>query len=163
MPDFSIIAATATQVADADLEGLLKQVYVNGGFTEPSAGETMFRAADVRARGDLLLAIDARGRPLGTVVTVLPGSPACRFATAGEAELQLLAVHQDHRRRGVGSALVDAALAAARRAGATRMILWTQPSMDAAHLLYLKHGFAHVPALDFSRGERRFRVFARAL
>ena len=75
----------------------------------------------------------------------------------------LLCVSQDHQRHGVGSVLVEAALATARKAGARRMILWTQPSMEAARLLYSKHGFERVPELDFSRGERIFRVFARSI
>ena len=113
MTDFSIAPAATTQVSDRDLEDLLKRVYVVGGFTDASVGEVLFRAADVRARGDVLVAQDAQGNLIGT--------------------------------------------------GARRMILWTQPSMEAAQLLYSKHGFERVPELDFSRGERIFRVFARSI
>lgn len=163
MSDFSIAPAVTTQVSDQDLEALLKGVYVGGGFTEASAGEILFRASDVRARGELLVAQDEQGDLIGTVITVLAGSPACRFAETGEAELQLLCVRPSRQRHGTGLALVEAAIAAARRAGATRMILWTQPSMEAAQRLYVKLGFERIPALDFSRGERTFRVFARSI
>ena len=163
MSDFSIARAATTRVSDPDLEDLLKRVYVVGGFTDASVGEALFRAADVRARGEVLVAQDAQGNLIGTVIAVFPGSLACRFAGEGEAELHLLCVSQDHQRHGVGSALIEAALATARKAGARRMILWTQPSMEAAQLLYSKHGFERVPELDFSRGERTFRVFARSI
>jgi GNAT superfamily N-acetyltransferase len=163
MSEFSIAPAAGTLVSDRDLEDLLKSVYVGGGFTEASVGDILFRAGEVRARGELLVAQDDRGNLIGTVITVLPGSPACRIAKTGEAELHLLCVRTSRQRHGVGIALVEAAIAAARGAGATRMILWTQPSMEAARRLYVKLGFERIPDLDFSRGERTFRVFARSI
>jgi GNAT superfamily N-acetyltransferase len=163
MSNFSIEAAVKTRVSDQDLEELLKEVYVGGGFTEPSVAEALFCAAEVRARGEVLVARDHDGALLGMVITVLSGSPACRFARAGEAELQLLCVRPTVQRRGVGGALVEASIAAARRAGAKRVILWTQPLMEDAQRLYLKHGFEPNPALDFSRDDRSFRVLVRSI
>jgi ribosomal protein S18 acetylase RimI-like enzyme len=160
---FSVVPISSTQVPDADLEALLRLVYVGGGFTEPSIADSLFRASNVRQRGELLVARDFRGGLFGLVVTVLPGSPACRFATRGEAELQLLCVHPEKQRHGIGSALIAAAINAARGAGATRMILWTQSSMTVAQRLYVKYGFERVNELDFSRGERSFQVFARQI
>jgi ribosomal protein S18 acetylase RimI-like enzyme len=75
----------------------------------------------------------------------------------------LLCVHPDTQGCGIGSALVEAAIEVAREAGATRMILWTQPSMTAAQRLYAKHGFERIPRLDFSWGDRSFLVFARPI
>jgi GNAT superfamily N-acetyltransferase len=72
-------------------------------------------------------------------------------------------VRPDQQRRGIGSALVSAALDVARKGGAMRMILWTQPSMTVAQALYTKHGFARFPSLDFAKGERKFHVFARPI
>ena len=163
MRDFSIAPDHSAPVEDVDLEDLLKAVYVAGGFTEAAAGEAQFRASAVRARGDLLVARDAQGQLIGTVIAVFPGSPACRFARDRESEMQLLCVRQDRQRRGVGAALVAAAVDTARRAGASRMILWTQPSMTAAQRLYVNAGFERVPTLDFSRAGRTFLVFARSL
>jgi ribosomal protein S18 acetylase RimI-like enzyme len=163
MPHFSIVRADVTAVHDGDLEDLLRRVYVLGGFTDPSLAATMFRATDVRARGELLIARDAVGRLIGMVVAVFPGSPACRLASGREAELHLLAVSPGHQRLGVGAALVNAALDTARTAGAHRMILWTQPTMTAARRLYVKQGFERLPELDFSRADRHFQVYARSL
>lgn len=86
--------------------------------------------------------------------------PACQFR---QAELPLLCVHPQTRGHGIGAALVDAAVRAARKGGASRMILWTQSSMTVARRLYEENGFERVPALDFSRGEREFLVFARPI
>jgi GNAT superfamily N-acetyltransferase len=161
--NFSIAALDATDRCDRALEELLELVYVGGGFTEASAAASMFNGAAVRARGEVLVARDSEGQLLGSVVVVPATSPARRFATSGEAELHLLAVRPDQQSRGIGSALMRAAIDTARRGGAARMILWTQPSMTVAQALYAKHGFAPVPALDFSRGQRTFKVFARPI
>jgi ribosomal protein S18 acetylase RimI-like enzyme len=163
MLDFSVVPISSTRVPDADLEALLRLVYVGGGFTDASIADSLFLAANVRRRGEVLAALDSRGALLGVVIAVLAGSPACRFAQPGEAEVQLLCVHPDKQRCGVGWALVEAAIGAAREAGATRITLWTQPSMAAARRLYVKHGFERVPGLDFSRGERSFQVFTRPI
>ncbi len=163
MPTYSVVPLTSRSIPDADLEALLRLVYVGGGFTEASIADSLFLAANVRARGEVIVARDSRGNLLGAVVVVSYGSPACRFANSGEAELHLLCVHPEARGYGIGGALVEAAICTARKGGASRMILWTQPSMSVAGRLYEKHGFERVPPLDFSRGERRFLVFARPI
>ncbi len=103
---FSVVPITSTQVPDADLEALLRLVYVGGRYTETSIAGSLFLASNVRQRGEVLVAQDARGGLLGLVIAVSPGSPACRFATQGEAELHLLCVHPDKQRCGLGSALL---------------------------------------------------------
>jgi len=163
MSEFSIRPLDSTGIPERELEALLRLVYVGGGFTEPALADELFRAANVRRRGEVLVAEDPRGDLVGVVVAVPTGSPAARFARSGEAELHLLCVHPDKQRAGIGSALIAAAINTARKAGASRMLLWTQPSMALAQRLYVKHGFERVPALDFTRGERAFQVFARPI
>ena len=163
MSFYSVVPLNSTSISDVELEVLLRLVYVGGGFTEASIADSLFRAASVRARGEVIVAHDSAGTLLGAVVVVPFGSPARRFARPGEVELHLLCVCPHTRGHGIGSALVDAAAGAARTDGASRMILWTQTSMTAARRLYEKHGFERVPALDFSRGERCFLVFARRI
>jgi ribosomal protein S18 acetylase RimI-like enzyme len=158
--DISIAPLDQERIPDRDVEDLLKRVYVGGRFTDADAAEAIFRACDIRARGEVIVAHDARGTLCGMVITVFPGSPACRFAKEGESELHLLAVREDRQGQGIGARLVDAAIAAARAGGARRMLLWTQPVMERAQHLYEHRGFERVPSLDFSRGGRAFRVFA---
>jgi ribosomal protein S18 acetylase RimI-like enzyme len=60
---------------------------------------------------------------------------------AGRAELAAVAVVGDHRGRGFGGALVEAAATAARRAGATvQWLVTTNDNLDALRL-YQRHGY----------------------
>jgi ribosomal-protein-alanine N-acetyltransferase len=76
----------------------------------------------------------ARGEdPMGVIV--------CR-AIAGEAEVMTLAVPPWARRRGVGAALMTAAMEAARAGGARAMFLEVDVGNAAAVGLYERLGFA---------------------
>ena len=151
--------------ADSALEALLYETYVRGGFTDAILAGTLL-GATVRARGKVLAARD-RTELLGTVTLVAPSSPARRLAMPDEFELHLLCVRPDSRRRGIGEALVRAALQRAKAEGARGVVLWTQPTMDAAQRLYRRCGFERDESADFSRGARQFLVhryvFATAL
>ena len=83
-------------------------------------------------------------------------------AESPAAEIHLLAVDPPWRGRGIGQALVDAAIGRARQGGASRILLWTQPTMVAAQRLYVRCGFQRAPELDFKRGNRQFLVLARS-
>lgn len=61
---------------------------------------------------------------------------------ADEMEILDLAVEPASRRRGVGSALVDAALEHGRKAGAASVFLEVRESNERARRFYQKHGFA---------------------
>jgi ribosomal protein S18 acetylase RimI-like enzyme len=151
-------------VPDRDLERLLTQAYVEGGFTTPDRAAEIFAPAAVRARGDILCAWLAEPAVLaGMVVVAPPSSPARRFAADGEAEMHLLAIVPECRRMGIGRALVDAAMDHARDAGLRRMLLWTQPSMHAARRLYSSAGFVREPERDFREGDRSYLLFAADL
>ena len=61
---------------------------------------------------------------------------------------------------------MDAAVSHARALGLRRMVLWTQPTMDAAQRLYARAGFERVPELDAAIATltgRAFLVFRREL
>ncbi|SHI76772.1 GNAT family N-acetyltransferase [Wenxinia saemankumensis] len=83
--------------------------------------------------GDILLARDGEGAPVG----------CCMFGpgAAGIAELKRMFVTPGARGRGIGRALIAAAIGAARRAGYRRMRLDTGPLHCEAQALYRACGF----------------------
>lgn len=160
---YTITDDAIEQADDHALVSLLRRVYVAGGFTAPAVADAVFTPEAVRGRGQLLYARGGDGALIGTVIVVPPSSPARRLAAANEAELHLLAVDERARGLGLGHALVRAALAAAQRAGHRGMVLWTQPTMVAAHRVYERAGFVRAYAEDFERDGRTFQVYRRPL
>jgi ribosomal-protein-alanine N-acetyltransferase len=63
---------------------------------------------------------------------------------ADEGEIANLAVREPTRRRGIGAALLDAALAEGVRRGAVNMYLEVRESNEAARRLYASRGFEEV-------------------
>lgn len=63
---------------------------------------------------------------------------------AGEAEVLTLAVAEPARRRGVGAALLGAAMAEAAARGAAAMFLEVSTRNEAARTLYTRAGFTEV-------------------
>ncbi len=85
--------------------------------------------------GELLLARDTQGKPLGCVaLRPLPVDGCC--------EMKRLYVAPEGRGLGLGRALVDAVVAEARRIGYREIRLDTLPTMVEAISLYAKAGFA---------------------
>jgi GNAT superfamily N-acetyltransferase len=162
MQTYTIIDDATLPADDEDLTALLRRVYVNGGFTDANRADVVFTPTAIRARGRLLCAVGNDGSLMGTVVVVFPGSPARQLASMDEAEMHLLAVDERHRGQGVGGALVLAAVEVAKQYGLKGMVLWTQPTMLAAHRLYEQAGFALSAHEDFERSGRAFRVYRRS-
>ena len=69
------------------------------------------------------------------------GCVALRFLAADTAEMKRLYVRDAHRGKGLGRALAEAAIRAAREAGCTRIVLDTLPKMREAQVLYQTLGF----------------------
>lgn len=59
----------------------------------------------------------------------------------GETDIHNLAVHPDHRRQGVGRALLQAVVEETRREGLRRITLEVRKSNEAAQRLYQSLGF----------------------
>ena len=75
------------------------------------------------------------------------GEPAAGFTlsrgAADEEELLLIAVHPDHRGKGIGGALLERFVATARARGARRLFLEMREG-NRAESLYRRHGFESV-------------------
>jgi len=161
--EFEVVSVSAERDS-REIESLLREVYVSGGFTDAQVAASLFAAPAVLARGRVLVARALESKALAGMVIVAPAtSPARVFAQSGEVEMHLLAVAPAFRRMGLGDLLVRSALESARQEGALKMLLWTQSSMKDAHRLYERHGFERATARDFERSGRQFLVFERHL
>ena len=108
-------------------------------------------AARRAALAELLVAVDeAGGAVLGTVTFVPDGGPLGEIAGPDEAEFRMLAVDPAAQGRGVGLALLQHVLQAARARGKTAVACSSQRDMHAAHRLYERLGFARAAERDWS-------------
>jgi len=72
------------------------------------------------------------------------GCVLCVQADHATAQLRVLLVDPSARGHGLGGRLVDECMAFARKAGYTRMTLWTNDPLLAARRVYLSRGFTLV-------------------
>jgi GNAT superfamily N-acetyltransferase len=106
---------------------------------------------EILARGGHVLCAVRGARVVGVCALLRDGQ---RF------ELAKMAVDEEVRGRGIGRALLEAALARARREGARGVWLRTSPLLGAAFALYERSGFRPVPGTPPQAGEyRRGGVF----
>lgn len=108
---------------DADFEALVARI-----VADYAAGRDPAREAAWIAETD--------GRRAGCVF--------CVAAEDGAAQLRILLVHPAARGHHIGGRLVDECVAFARRAGFSRMKLWTNDPLTAARRIYLSRGFVLV-------------------
>lgn len=160
--DFQIDTADALQISDQEILQLLTRVYVDDDFVAPEMAATLFEPTAVRGRGKIIGAREKQSLLLaGMVIVVSADSPERRLAQGNETEMHLLGVKAEYRGKGLGRALVAAAIENASRRGYSKMLLWTQPTMHAAHRLYASSGFIRAPGRDFSRAGRDFKVYEK--
>jgi ribosomal protein S18 acetylase RimI-like enzyme len=102
----------------------------------------------VASQADVTVAEDDDGAVIGVGAVFPPGAPGRSVAGPGEAEFARLAVAARARRRGVGRALVEAAIERACAYGAEGVALWSRPYQTAAHALYGSLGWRRVQERD---------------
>jgi GNAT superfamily N-acetyltransferase len=132
------------EVADADVVGRLLYDF-NTEFDEPTPGPQAVaeRVRRLLADDELTVVIaeaDADAGPEG--LAVLRFRPSLLKATL-DSYLEALYVVADRRGKGIGRALMDAAIDLARRQGAAEMHLGTNEHDTAARLLYESLGFSN--------------------
>jgi GNAT superfamily N-acetyltransferase len=94
----------------------------------------------LRAAGDRLFVAEAAGRVVG--LANLHVSPSLEY-DAPAAKLGALVVDHQHRGRGIGRALVEAAEAEARALGCVLLFLTTSERRAGAHAFYERLGLEH--------------------
>ena len=124
--------------------------------------------ADVAGRIDrtpVLVAVE-EGRVLGSATIEIDHTLGDDDETLppDAASLRMLGVDPTARGRGIGKALVEAAIDRARRAGRTVMLLRTTPPMVVAQAMYRGLGFVRDPSRDLRENDEPHLLgFRRAI
>jgi putative acetyltransferase len=99
----------------------------------------------IDAGGEIFMAVE-NGDGIGTVAMIPAGE--------GVLELTKMAVSPDHRGKGIGDMLMEAAISYARSTNTRTVFLETHHKLGPAIALYHKHGFIDVPRDPDSLYER---------
>lgn len=126
----------ATRSDDGALAGLDRAAADPGTYVTPPKATGEFFAGST-SPGDVLVA-EEDGQVVG-YVKIRPPTPL--ESNAHVQQIQGLGVHPAARRRGVASALLDAALVEAGRRGAAKLSLRVLASNPGALALYRAHGY----------------------
>jgi ribosomal protein S18 acetylase RimI-like enzyme len=150
-PGDPVVACRTALESDVDLLArLLAELMWHYHVTPPAPAElraTLLNALDCRTQV-FLLAETPDGEAIGACGMLLVWDPW----TGGRAcELRDLIVTAGHRGRGTGRSLVEAAAAAARAGGCSRIYLLTETWNQAGPSLYRRLGFREKSALYFER------------
>ena len=140
---------------------LWTEAYCGPGPGERAAPYVLTEVEEAAETGRLLVVLEGE-KVVGAVVFYPPGAGR-EVPRAGEAELSRLAVAALSRDRGIGRALAEGCLVAARAAGAEAVVLWSRPHQHIAHRLYESLGFRRAPHRDASDADGPKLVFLLAL
>ena len=120
-------------------------------YTGEFGWDAGFEALVARIAADFLERFDARreacwiaerdGTNLGSVMLVQARDETTQAVIEGVAQLRLLLVEPTARGLGLGERLVDECQRFARRAGYTKITLWTNANLLAARGIYAKQGY----------------------
>ncbi|MFD8598776.1 GNAT family N-acetyltransferase [Kitasatospora sp. NPDC059646] len=156
MPSPTDLRPLVRRALDRDLAGageVSVEAFVGDGHTRPDSGyvDLLRDTARRNREAELLVAVGgADGPVLGCVTFAVGGTPWADVALPHEGEIRMLAVGAAARGRGVGRALVSAAIARSRELGLAGMAFSTRPTMTAAHRIYDALGFLRTPGRDWT-------------
>ena len=130
----------------APIEATGDAMFVAAGHPEFADAGTIDEATAARAivEGALHVA-ELDGRVVGWIQVERVGD---------ELSVHQLSVHPDAQRRGIGGALLDAAIAHAARAGEATLVLDTQSDIAWNRPWYERFGFAVVPEAEWTDAMR---------
>ena len=145
--DVTIRAALPSELAE--IGDLRVTAYQADGFLSgvSTYAETL-RGLGTGGDGEILVAVQG-GRILGTVTLQLWPDAGEVVREPDEAEVRALAVAPGGRGKGVGRALLGAAIDLAARQLVRHLVLSTRPEMRAAQHLYERAGFSRLPDRDW--------------
>jgi len=153
-----MIIRSATRADEPGIQRAIRACYDEYEFSWDPDGY-MADIYDLKAHyfdhGDGFFVAEAEGEILGSaaleVFVRVPGNPGDVTIVDGkvrvcaaDCSLERLYVHPDHRRKGVGIALLVHVLGEARRLGKTNLELWSDKKLTKAHALYEKYGAINV-------------------
>lgn len=149
-----MIVRTALAGEQEAVGALRVSAYESGGFLNHATGYVdTLRVLGFGGHGTVLVAVDegeGDSKLLGTVMFE-PWHPGSEVAgSREEAEVRALAVAPWAQGLGVARALMSAVIDMAASRGARRLLLSTQPDMEAAQHLYRSLGFTRNPDLDWT-------------
>ena len=99
------------------------------------AGKIALDFADkAKSEREAMYIAETDGVPVGCIML-------CETDDTDIGQLRLFAVEKEHRRRGVGKALMDALTEKAKSAGYKGLILWTADPLKEAIRIYESYGF----------------------
>ncbi|MEO0872793.1 MAG: GNAT family N-acetyltransferase [Pseudomonadota bacterium] len=130
--------------ADQPAFRALNLAWIEKHFTiEPSDLHQLDKPREtILSHGGAILVADASGEVVGSIGVVPHGS-------ADRLEIVKMAVADAHRGRGIGRALLSAALDHARKQGAKQLWLESNTRLEAATHLYRAAGFVELPRADY--------------
>jgi ribosomal protein S18 acetylase RimI-like enzyme len=141
--EVEIRAATVDEHAAIDVLALEAWQVLKPGYDPEHWGGLLVSIAKMSAlaaEGRLLVATSSQ-QVAGAVAYMPPGRSNPKIFPLGWPSIRMLVVRPSHRGRGIGKALTNACIHAAREDGARCIGLHTSPIMEVALPMYLRMGF----------------------
>jgi ribosomal protein S18 acetylase RimI-like enzyme len=143
-----VLVRPAAPQEHARIGELTASTYLAEGYADDGYAEHLRDVTPRAAEATVLVAL-VDEQVAGSVTVVTQGGPYAEGHDAGTAVIRMLVTDPAFRGQGVGTALVEAAVAQARADHCTVVRLSTRETMHAAHRLYERLGFRRTPDRDW--------------